>query len=69
MLRHIFKATMENVSSQPGESRLDPRPGNAGRPPRWGGGRAILGPVAILAASLLVALGIYFGFLGSSWVD
>ena len=28
-----------------------------------------LGPAAVVAASLLLSLGIYFGFLGSSWVE
>ncbi|HAL47106.1 MAG: hypothetical protein FI707_10990 [SAR202 cluster bacterium] len=69
MLRHCIEAAMESIRSQSGESGLDPGSGGIGGPPRWGGGRAIVGPVAILAASLLVALAIYFGFLGSSWVD
>ncbi|MCH7799939.1 MAG: archaeosortase/exosortase family protein [Chloroflexi bacterium] len=40
-----------------------------GGPPWWNVGWRVLMPASILVGSLLLSLGIYFGFLGSSIVD
>ena len=38
-------------------------------PRAWGLGWRVVGPSAIIGGSLLLSLAIYFGFLGSAWVE